>query len=167
MKTVQRLAALAALMLSLSMTTPASANPMWFNMRLGPAIGASNSITQFGLEFDFGIEVIKNGSVIIPLGFGFGNNNVSFAIPVGFQYDIQIPGVKNFYLYPRISIGYVASFPSGNDSQHFFLIDPGFGLKYVFNNRFQVGFEPFRLPIAIGEYTAIQYRLFFYGGLRF
>jgi hypothetical protein len=42
-------------------------------------------------------------------------------------------------------------------------------VKYVIRRRFNVGFEPFSLPVGIGcdFCTQVSYRLLFYGGINF
>src|SRR4051812_31631129 len=111
MKLFARTLALSALLYGLSFAAPSAAHaqdktgPMMFNLKLGPAIGVSNSNTQFGLEFEFGYAIAPNAYLIFPLGLTFGGGATTLAIPVGFQYDIGFPGVKNLFLYPRISIG--------------------------------------------------------------
>jgi len=175
MKLFARTLALGTLLFGLSFAAPSTAHaqekagPMMLNMKLGPAIGVSGpASTQFALEFEFGYAIAPNAYFLFPLGFQFGGGATAILVPIGFQYDIAFPGVKNFYLYPRISIGYVGVF-GGGASAHGFLLEPGFGIKYVLKGRFNFGFEPFRLPIGIGfdSGTSIQYSLKFYAGFNF
>ena len=175
MKVFSRTLALATLLYGLSLAAPSAAHaqdkgsgPMMLNLKLGPAIGVSSAKgTQFALEFDFGYQLAPNAYFLIPLAFGFGGGATAIFVPIGFQYDIPFPGVKNFYIYPRISLGYVGVF-GGGGSVHGFFLEPGFGLKYVFKGRFNFGFEPFRLPIGIFDGgTGIQYVLKFYAGFNF
>lgn len=179
MKRIRRGLCLPLFVAGLWSASPASAKyDMMFNMRLGPAINAKDTVTQFALELEFGYKLLthgrNNGYLVFPLAFQFGNNLTSIGIPLGFQYDFEMPGVKNFYLYPRFVIGYAVGFVSNADAQHKFVLAPAFGVKYVIKERFHFGFEPFNMPIAIGSEpfpgasgTTIHYRLMFYGGMSF
>lgn len=168
MKRLTKYLAMFGVVAALSASKPAAAaDSMWFNMKLGPSIGASNAVTQFALQFEFAYKLIPNGYLLVPFQMQFGNGVTSLGFPLGFQYDIAIPGVKGLFLYPRLAIGYGLFVPSGADAQHAFLLIPGFGVKYVLKERWQFGFEPFELPVGIGNATGVSYRLNFYAGMRF
>ena len=170
MKRLTKYVAMLGAAMAISAAQPASAKDMWFNLKLGPSFGVNDSsVTQFALQLEFGYQVIPNGHLVFPFQMQMGNSVFGLGIPVGFQYDIPIGGVKGLFIYPRLVLGYAVFIPSGEatSTQHVFLLAPGFGIKYVLKDQFQFGFEPFELPIGIGSATGVSYRLNFYAGIKF
>jgi hypothetical protein len=162
-----------------------------FNLKLGPAFAAYDDLAPGGnatgcsvatpaacdqgtlgvtgtIMFDFGFAVTpdKNGYLLFPIQFQVAKAGSFVMIPVGFQYDIPLP-VKGLYLTPRISLGYAAYVIRGHRVADLGFITPEFGVKYVIARRWNVGVDPFSLPIFFGDFTAVSYRLLIYGGVNF
>jgi hypothetical protein len=156
-----------------------------FNLKLGPALCAFYSVPKLGVSgscnnahmgaivLDFGWSVLpnKNAYLLLPLQFQFRDSIGVITVPVGFQYDVQLP-VKGLYVYPRVSLGYSAIIASQLNGQtvtsHFGVLTPEFGVKYVFGGRWNVGGELFSLPIYFnGDGSQIYYRILLYGGVNF
>lgn len=155
-----------------------------FNFKIGPALcltsasnrGASScgDLHQGAMVFDLGFAVIPNLYLIFPFQFQFRDHFVAVLLPFGVQYDIGLP-LKGLYLYPRATLGYAPFMVFGNigpidlsgrSDYGFFM--PEFGVKYVINKRWNVGGEPFSLPIFFNrERTVLYYRIFVYGGVNF
>ncbi|HEX5011634.1 MAG TPA: hypothetical protein VFY71_14670, partial [Planctomycetota bacterium] len=87
-------------------------------------------------------------------------------VPLGFQYDVPSPTLKGLYAYPRFSAGYAYSTREG--ARHAAVAIPELGVKYVFGGRFNLGLEPFSLPIAFGAgATRVHYRAHLVLGFNF
>lgn len=131
------------------------------------------------LTFPFQFEVVQR-SVLVPF---FGTLTATYAtvmLPVAFQYDIPIAALPGLYIYPRITVGYAAFIGSSNGSSStsttsYGVMIPEFGVKYVFRQRVNFGFEPFALPMffngdssnnGVGGFR-LEYRMMFYGGMNF
>jgi hypothetical protein len=74
-------------------------------------------------------------------------------IPLGFEYDFKLP-LEGLYLAARISAGYglVGTYNTfTTHTLHFGFITPELALKYVVHRRWNLGIEPFGLPIALGR----------------
>lgn len=147
-----------------------------FNFKIGPAFGVYSAGHSGAIVLDFGWSVLpnKNAYLLIPLQFQFAQGVGSVIIPVGFQYDFQMP-LKNLFIYPRLSIGYAAFF-GGGATVHTGTFIPEFGAKYVFRGRWNFGAELFSLPIFFGRVssfgqdtvsTSVFYRMLFYAGVNF
>jgi hypothetical protein len=143
------------------------------NLKIGPALGAYNSVHLGAIVLELGWSVLPNKDLylLLPLQFHFTQGGGAVIVPVGLQYDIRLP-VPGLYLYPRLSLGYVASFAGdgmgGTATSHFGIVTPEFGIKYVFQGRWNLGGEIFSLPIAFnGAGAALQYRILVSAGLNF
>lgn len=167
---------------------PDKSGPFMFNLQIGPAIGARNAINMGALTLDFGfaLDSGRHAYLLFPLQFQFADAGVSVfgvnnsytvgyvMVPVGFQYDIAIPTVPGLYISPRIIGGYVAATASCNGcaTTNAGFIAPELAIKLVIARRWNVGLEPFSLPIFIAvnngnTSTAIHYRILFFGGVNF
>lgn len=173
------------------------------NLKLGPAFLAyptfSSGVTlvQAALitEFGFAVTPNRNGYLLFPLGFQLSPGASLITVPVGFQYDIPLP-VRGLYLTPRGIVGYTAVIsnstactgPNGTSCttstfvSHLGVIIPEIGVKYIFKGRFNIGFDPFSLPVYFGgsggcnangtvctksAAALVFYRLLFYAGINF
>lgn len=156
-----------------------------FNFKVGPALCAFFSVPKLGVSgscnnshmgaivLDLGWSVLpnKNAYLLLPLQFQFRDSVGIITVPIGFQYDFQLP-VKGLFVYPRASIGYSVSIASQLNGQtvtsHLGVLTPEFGVKYVFGGRWNVGAELFSLPIYFnGDGAQIYYRILLYGGVNF
>lgn len=173
------------------------------NLKLGPAFLAyptfSSGVTlvQAALiaELGFAVTPDRNGYLLFPLAFQLSPGSSLITIPVGFQYDVRLP-VRGLYLTPRGIVGYTAAIASGSFCSstnpgsctsstfvsHLGVVIPEIGVKYIIKGRFNVGFDPFSLPIYFGgnngcnangtvctksAAAVVFYRLLFYGGVNF
>ena len=146
------------------------------------------------LELGFALDRERRAYLVVPLeahiGVRSSGNDVASAsltfarllVPVGFQYDIPL-GRSGLFLSPRISAGYVAYITRGMASlgsasisaegtRHGGVIAPELGLKYVVNGRFNIGIEPFSLPIFLLKddddlRVLLDYRIRGYVGVNF
>jgi hypothetical protein len=160
------------------------AGPFMFNLKLGPAFpiaiaysghSATLNTNPLGTAIaDFGIAVDsrQRAYILLPIQFIFNGDGAYIMIPVGFQYDFHI--WKNLFLYPRGFVGY--TFYAGNNGSggtnvqfsNVGVVAAELGLKWIFKKRWNVGFEPFSLPVVFNSNVAIFfYRLNLYGGVNF
>jgi hypothetical protein len=104
-----------------------------------------------------------------------GTTTVGYVmVPLGFQYDIPIHPVPGLYISPRVVGGYVLTTANCNgcSTNNAGFIAPEVAVKLVINKRWNVGLEPFSLPIFIASNrgqtaTSINYRILFFGGVNF
>lgn len=129
---------------------------------LGPAFYLSGGGSAFHLQFNASYAFAENIWGVFTPSFLFGSGFTLITIPVGAQYDVAIPSVPNLYVYPRLSIG-IGFATAGGDAAFAFI--PEAGVKYVIQGKYFIGFEPFSLPIYIGDGTLTVYRLNFLGGI--
>lgn len=120
----------------------------------GPLVGAL-----------LGYRVIPNGYVVFAPELMFGTNNTIIALPVGFQYDIAIPGVPNLFAYPRGALGYAADIfsfsgfgTSFSNTTHLFTFGFAGGAKYVIDNRWILAAEPLGMNVYVGNGAGVAYR---------
>jgi hypothetical protein len=131
----------------------------------GPAFAISGYGSGFHLQFNGSYAFKENLWGVFTPSFVFLGGGTLITLPLGVQYDVAIPQVPNLYVYPRFSIG-VGIFAGGGGDAAFAII-PEAGVKYVIENKYFIGFEPFSLPIYIGDGTVTLYRLNFLGGIYF
>jgi hypothetical protein len=191
--------ALLVLLFGLVAARPARADfPAWmqegktgnwmFNFKIGPAFDLSNGVTQGLLAFEIGYAVTPdhNGYITLAPQFQVAGFFSWIIIPVGFQYDIPIKSVPGLYLTPAIGLGYAAQVGygftgcAGCGTASGAYLEPSFGGKLIFAKRWNVGFEPFSLPIfivpnanpvaggtTVGLISYVSYRILLYGGVNF
>jgi hypothetical protein len=170
-----------------------------FNLKLGPAatlkafsygspVGTVevDHRAQGAIVFDFGISLDQAHNAYILLGLQFQANADSdygswIMLPVGFEYDIPIHAVPGLYICPRFSLGYAAfvyNSSGTNDNVNAGFILPEVEGKFIFNRRWNVGFQPFSLPVFFGSQcfngghgcvtvTWVSWRVLFSGGVNF
>ncbi len=157
-----------------------------FNFKLGPALNAYAGVTQgvFAFELGYAVTPDHNGYVTFAPQFQVSAFWSWIIIPFGFQYDIPIKSVPGLYLSPAASLGYAAGvggFCGGCGVPSAFYFEPSFSGKFIFAKRWNVGFEPFSLPVFIfsnpalnpngtvtgGATAVVSYRILVYGGLNF
>ena len=182
----------------LSFAARASAYPSWmsedrsgrfmFNFKSGLASGARDAITMGAIVLDFGIALdeAKRAYLLFPLQFQFADVNYFvlgsggdftvgyIMVPLGFEYDIPIHALPGFSIAPRLVAGYAAltSSCSGCNTANAGFIAPEVDLKMTLAKRWNVGLEPFSLPVFIASSngntaTSISYRILFFGGVNF
>jgi len=163
------------------------AGPFMANLKIGPAIDldAPPGVTQFALELEAGIALdhAKNAYLTFTPQFEFGDlctgigrfgcggrgSITTIIIPIGFQYDIEMP-VKHLYIYPKIDLG-LGIFTGGAvgaGTQGAFVLQPAFGIKYQLLKNLHIGGEPFSLPFFLGnKYDGFgaQYQIYLYAGI--
>lgn len=185
----------------------AKAGPAMINLKLGPSIPIyiqdfngdplDALPVSFALQLEGGVALdrARNAYLILPFQIHVGRKSsqvfgvtasatyTKIVVPLGFQYDIPIPGVPGLYVYPRASLGYAAfvinasaagfgfSF-TRSGTYHGGMFAPELGIKYLLRRRVQFGLEPMSLPLHF--YTAdrntvvvLDYRLHGYVGALF
>jgi hypothetical protein len=191
-----------ALALALVVATAGAAHafPSWmqddkagrfmFNLKIGPAPTVKTAepgdfkLVPFALVLDFGVAVDgkRRAYLLFSLQFHLHDQFNAVIVPFGFQYDIPIPRVPGLYITPRALVGYAAVIPSngfnGNNVINTAFLEFAGGAKFVFGKRWNVGFEPFGLTVALwdngqlapgasGTSSVVAYRLLWYGGANF
>lgn len=164
--------------------TPTDALPASFAIQVEGGFALDRE-RRFYLVLPFELHVGSRSS-----GGLLGGASTTFTkviAPLGVQYDIPIPGVRGLYVYPRVSLGYVAyvgklsgsvlgvGFGS-SDTYHGGMFAPELGLKYVWR-RLHFGIEPFSLPVhffAVDRLSGgqevivhLDYRIHGYAGVDF
>jgi hypothetical protein len=147
------------------------------SLKIGPGICLYNCNHQGAAVIEFGYSVLpnKNAYLLLPLQFQFGPNGSSVIVPLGFQYDLEIPRVPGLYFYPRFSMGYaliINDVALGALTVHAGVIIPELGLKYVWKGRWNFGGEFFSLPIFFGQtsmggFATMYYRILLSAGVNF
>jgi hypothetical protein len=153
-----------------------------FNFKLGPSIALQALSGAFGTaEFNLGIAVDRDRRLLItisPTVNFIAAPLVLFTFPVGVQYDFQISRISpNFYIYPALSAGYALLVVGGggnggagtlSGTGNLGVVQPTFGVKYVYRGRINIGFEPVSIPIIFSSNGAgALWRLTGYVGLVF
>ena len=144
--------------------------PMMANLRIGPAFAVTSYASggagfTLAPEFGYAVALENNLYVVASPQFTLGYGGAIITIPAGVQYDFPIAPVPNLYVTGRFLMGY-ANFAGGGGASAFAII-PEVGAKFMFKGRFNVGFEPFSMPVYISSGTLATYRLNLYGGINF
>lgn len=132
-------------------------------LKIGPALNIDDTETQFSLSPEFGIALDKDYNAYLGIAgqFQFGDRFTTIAVPLYFQYDIELP-VDGLFIYPKVNAGiwyHTQSETAG------FMLEPAFGIKYQAHKNFHVGGEPIGIPMYMGEgFFAAQYHLYILGG---
>ena len=144
--------------------------PMMANLRIGPAFAISSYGTggagfTLAPEFGYAVALENNLYVVVAPQFTLGGGGGAvITIPVGAEYDFPIAPVPNLYVTGRFLAGY-SNFTGGGASA--FTIIPEVGAKFIFKGRFNVGLEPFSMPIHFASATVAMYRINLHGGINF
>ncbi len=112
-----------------------------------------------GLEFAWAFTQSSSAYLIVPVQVQFRANLGTLMLPVGIQYDISLP-VPNLYIYPRLSLGYAVALSGAAGSvlaDHFGVVIPEVGLKYVFSGRYHLGGEVVSLPVLFNSTAVLMY----------
>ncbi|MBL9043998.1 MAG: hypothetical protein JNM83_20490 [Myxococcales bacterium] len=123
-----------------------------------------------GIEFAWAFTQSANAYLIVPPQVQFRANQGTLMVPVGIQYDIGLP-VPNLYIYPRLSVGYAVAMAGAAGSviaDHFGVVIPEVGLKYVFSGRYHLGGELVSVPVLFNERSVVaHYRIALSFGVSF
>lgn len=121
---------------------------------------------------ELGIAVNKNRNAyfIISPQVQINKEVFQFLFTVGFQYDFPVL-VRGLFLVLRGSAGYELSITKQDDVtllNHYGIVIPELGLKYIVNSKYNFGFDPVSLPLTF-KVAAVQaaYRSMFYAGVNF
>lgn len=123
-------------------------------------LSASGSAPNLG--FSAGYAFAERVYGVFQPSFSFFSGGTIISLPVGVQYDVPISSVPGLHLYPRASVG-PAFFTGGGGAALLLMFDGG--IKYNIQDRFYLGFEPFSLPIFIGDGGGATYKVSVFGGL--
>lgn len=150
------------------------AGPVMLNVKLGPQFNFDGGDPLFALTLDIGYALLKgNGEgltdgdlyVVAAPQLWIGAN-LGIVLAGGFQYDIPTP-VRGLYVYPRATLGaFLLADPGDGDSGAGFVLYPAVGVKYVVNERINLGMEPFGMPLLFDPTTA-NYQFNAYAGVNF
>jgi hypothetical protein len=148
------------------------------DLRIGPAIPISRTAfaaAAVGIEFGVSTDAAHNFYFFISPQVHTAPIGTLLILPVGIEYDFKLP-MPGLYIYPRLALGAAGLLPGAGPSHATGVFIPELGVKLVFKQRWNVGFEPFSLPIFFGQYcaggvcastSAVSYRLTWYGGVNF
>lgn len=143
--------------------------PMMANLRIGPAFavtsyGTGGSAFTVAPEFGYAVALENNLYVVVAPQFTLGYGGAIITIPAGVEYDFPIAPVPNLYVTGRFLAGY-SNVTSGGVNA--FTIIPEVGAKFIFGGRFNVGLEPFSMPVHFFSSTLATYRINLHGGINF
>lgn len=149
--------------------TRPSTHPAFAVFGFGPAIGISNTITQFKLTQAVGYHLDGTSSGLaaaLELQESLGSGVFVLEVGPKLSYDIHIADTLPLYLSPSAMLGF--GFASGGgQSAGAFDMQYGIELRMVLSDRGLVFFRPFTIDISIGDGTAVRYDLMFGGGATF
>jgi hypothetical protein len=163
-KVLLSLAAVAALSVPTTALAKDKAGRFSGTLKIGPAIEIDDIETQFSLSPEFAIALDRDYNAYLGLAgqFQFGDGWTSIAIPLFFQYDIELP-VEGLYLYPKINAGFW--YLANPVEEPGFMLEPVFGIKYQAHKNFHVGGEPLGIPMYMGDgFFSAQYHFYVFGG---
>jgi hypothetical protein len=155
-----------------------------FNLKFGPAITArpflncagmfcSPTLAAIDLNMGVAVDHARNAYIILPTpAFEVHDQFAIIMLPIGFQYDIPIHKVPGLYITPRFELGYAPLVPNVGSTVHMGFVEMAGGAKFIFNKRWNVGFEPISLAVFFGSqnnvnFTGVSFRLLWYGGVNF
>ena len=148
--------------------------PVMVNAKIGPQFNFDGGDPLFAVTLDIGYALVKgNGDgitdgdlyVVAAPQLWIGSN-LAIILAGGFQYDIPTP-VKGLYVYPRATLGaFILADPGDGDSGAGFILYPAVGVKYVVDERINLGMEPFGMPLLFDPTTA-NYQFNAYAGVNF
>jgi hypothetical protein len=166
---IARGAAAAALLCAASAgaVEPAKAGRFLFNLRTGPSVVLTNGNVagDIGLDVGYAFSSDLNAYLLFLPQAEFMVDTSLLILPLGFQYDIQIPKT-NLYVCPRVALGYAAIVSSNMPTIHVGWGEPAVGLKYVLKGRWNFGVDPISFPILFTTSRAVgEYRFHVYFGV--
>jgi hypothetical protein len=162
-KALLSVAALLALSVPIQAFAAEKAGRFSGTLKIGPAIQIDDAPTQFSLSPEFGIALDRDYNAYLGLAgqFQFGDRFTTIAIPLFFQYDIELP-VKGLYLYPKVNAGF---WYAATGDVPGFMLEPVFGVKYQAHKNFHVGGEPLGIPMYMGDgFFSAQYHFYAFAG---
>lgn len=183
-------------LLTLPPAPEAKAGRFMFNVSLGlsfpifavdlsglPSNGVNGLPFGFTLRPDFGVAVTRSRNVYLVIAPAFTlGSSYSLMFPVGVHVDIPVV-VRGLFLFFRATTGYGLSIDKTTSTtttngipttvemttvNHFGLVAPEAGLKYVLKTRINLTFTPVAVPIFFNSAAvAGGYQLLFTGGYNF
>lgn len=136
---------------------------LWAAFWLGPAIGLSNSGTQFKLQQDIGFHLM-GGATGPALGGSleesFGGGGFTLEVAPKFWWDIQPVNGLGLYLSPWAKMGF-AMYTGGGSTLAAFNLGFGFEGKLMLNQSWLVFFRPFTIDMGIRSGVVVRYDLLF------
>lgn len=178
MHTHTALLSVTALVACLALGRAAEAQPLGdgsFDLRLGPSVGILDaSGTQLRVSARFGYNVLHGSStravLEAPLELGLGAGYTYFGVLPGVR--VEIPLVPNvpLYLTPSAGVGVGVAAGGGNAADVALGFRAGVGVRYVFQNRFALTFDPLNVelyPVGFGGAVPGFYTMMFGAGTTF
>ena len=131
-------------------------------LKIGPAVNIDDTEHQFSLSPEFAVALDKDYNAYLGVAgqFQFGDFFTTIAIPLFFQYDIELP-VDGLFIFPKVNAG--VWFVTRYDEAAF-MLEPVLGIKYQAHKNFHVGAEPLGFPMYMGNGFAAQYHFYAFGG---
>lgn len=131
-------------------------------LKLGPALNVDDTRTQFSLSPEIAVALDRDYNAYLGLSgqFQFGDRFTTIAVPLFFQYDIELP-VDGLFIYPKVNAG-IWYWTQAERAA--FLLEPVVGVKYQPHKNFHVGVEPIGFPLYLSEIFQAQYHLYVFGG---
>lgn len=145
---------------------PRPSNEMKFMLNgvVGASVGLYNEPHQFLGGLQFGYAVIPRGYVVFTPEVKVSDGLTTLSLPFGFQYEFALP-VANLYIYPRLVVGYAASFAGG--TFHYGTLAAAAGVKYVLADRFYVAVETGPAVFFNADAASLVLRIAAVGGVGF
>ncbi len=135
---------------------------------VGGVFGLYNEPHQFlgGVQAGYAVTPDGRGFIVFAPEVKVSEGLTTLSVPFGFQYQFATP-LPNLYAYPRLTVGYAASFANGA-TFHYGVVTAAAGAGYLLAQRFFVGLEPVGFSLFFnGSGSSMVYRLAAFGGVRF
>lgn len=146
-----------------------------FDLRMGPSIGIVDAAgTQLRISTRFGYNVTRQSTtrvvLEVPVDVGLGAGFTFFGVLPGVRAEIPVSSTVPLYLTPSAGVGVGIATSSGNSAQPALGVRFSVGVRYVFQNRFHVSFDPVNVELyPVGFERAVPgfYNVMFGTGMTF
>lgn len=146
-----------------------------FDLRMGPSIGIVDaSGTQMRLSTRFGYNVAHGSATRVmlemPVDVGLGAGFTFFGVLPGVRAEIPISATVPLYLTPSAGVGVGIATSSGNSAQPALGLRFSVGVRYVFQSRYFVSFDPVNVelyPVGFERAVPAFYNVMFGTGMTF
>lgn len=164
-----------ALPLAASSASAQSLGDASFDLRTGPSVGIVDAAgTQMRLSARFGYNLARGSSTRVvleaPLDVGFGAGFTLFAVLPGVRAEIPVSPNVPLYITPSAGVGMGLATSPGNSASPALGVRFGVGVRYVFQNRFHLSFDPVNVelyPVGLGGSVPGFFNVMFGAGVNF